>query len=66
MPVTAMKQFQKMTYSSRLGEEILHGIEHVLFGGGIWLVDVFPFLQHLPSFLPAQSYELESYVRGVC
>ena len=26
-------------------------------GGGIWPVDVFPFLQHLPDFLPGMSFK---------
>ncbi|KAF8727211.1 hypothetical protein AX14_007483 [Amanita brunnescens Koide BX004] len=29
----------------------------VASGGGIWPVDVFPFLQHLPHFLPGMSFK---------
>lgn len=29
----------------------------VASGGGIWPVDVFPFLQHLPDFLPGTSFK---------
>ncbi len=29
----------------------------VASGGGIWPVDIFPFLQHLPEFLPGMSFK---------
>ncbi|KAH9894123.1 cytochrome P450 [Cubamyces lactineus] len=30
---------------------------HIASGGGIWLVDVFPFLQHLPAWAPGAGFK---------
>lgn len=41
----------------RLGEDVVDLVGYLMSGGGVWLVDVFPFLQHLPGFLPGMGFK---------
>ena len=41
----------------RLGEDVVDLVGYLMSGGGIWLVDVFPFLRLLPGFLPGMGFK---------
>lgn len=45
-----------------LAEECLDLLSNRISGGGLWLVDIFPFLKYIPSWLPGAGFKSEAEV----